>query len=41
MKDYENLALNVAELKRFLNQQTDIIVYYEEAVVEEKGDKVK
>jgi len=36
MKDYENLALNVAELKRFLNQQTDIIVYYEEAVVEEK-----
>jgi len=41
MKDYENLALNVAELKRFLNQQTDIIVYYEEAVVEEKDDKVK
>ena len=41
MKDYENLALNVAELKRFLNQQTDIIVYYEEAVVEEKDGKVK
>jgi len=38
MKDYENLALNVAELKRFLNQQTDIIVYYEEAVVEEKEE---
>ena len=36
MKDYENLALNVAELKRFLNQQTDIIVYYEEAVVRRK-----
>jgi len=31
----------VAELKRFLNQQTDIIVYYEEAVVEEKDGKDK
>lgn len=29
MKDYENLALNVAELRRFINQQTEIIVYYE------------
>jgi len=41
MKDYENLALNVTELKRFLNQQTDIIVYYEEAMTEEKDGKVK
>ena len=32
MKDYENLALNVAELRRYLNQQTQIIVYYEDAV---------
>jgi hypothetical protein len=32
MQDYENLALNVAELRRFINQQTQIIVYYEEAV---------
>ena len=32
MKDYENLALNVAEIKRFLNQQREIILYYENAV---------
>ena len=32
MKDYENLALNVAELRRFLKQQTEIIIYYENAV---------
>ena len=35
MKDYENLALNVAELRRFINQQKNIIVYYEKAVTEE------
>ena len=32
IKDYENLALNVAELRRFINQQTEIIVYYEESI---------
>ena len=35
MKDYENLALNIADMRRFLNQQTEIIVYYEKAVTEE------
>ena len=37
MQDYENLALNIADLRRFLNQQTEIIVYYEEAVSETTG----
>lgn len=32
VKDYENLALNVAELRRFINQQQEIIIYYEEAM---------
>lgn len=32
MRDYENLALNVAELRRFINQQTQVIIYYEDAV---------
>ena len=32
IKDYENLALNVSELRRYINQQTEIIVYYERAV---------
>ena len=34
MKDYENLALNISELKRYINQQGEIIVYYEKAVTE-------
>ena len=32
MQDYENLALNIADMRRYLNQQTRIIVYYEDAV---------
>ena len=35
MKDYENLALNVAVIKRYLNQQREIILYYEKAVTED------
>ena len=34
MRDYENLALNISELKRFLNQQTQVIIYYEKAVTD-------
>lgn len=30
--DYENLSLNVAELKRYLQQQNAIILYYEENI---------
>ena len=42
MKDYENLALNISELKRYLNQQSEIIVYYEKAVTEkENADEIK
>jgi len=32
VRDYETLALNMAELKRFLEQQKQIIIYYEEAI---------
>jgi len=39
MRDYENLALNVAELKRYINQQTQIIVYYEKAVTDEPEEE--
>jgi len=38
---YENLALNIADLRRYINQQTDIIVYYEESMkapTEEKSN---
>ena len=30
--DYENLSLNVAELKRYIDQQKTIIVYYEKSI---------
>lgn len=36
MKDYENLALNIADIKRYLNQQNEIILYYEEAIKPEE-----
>jgi len=36
MKDYENLALNVADIRRYLNQQSEIILYYEKAVTPEQ-----
>ena len=40
VKDYENLSLNFAELRRYIEQQKQIIVYYEEAVkpVEDQSD---
>ena len=36
VKDYENLALNFAELRRYIEQQKEIILYYEEAVKPEE-----
>ena len=39
MRDYENLALNIAELKRYIEQQTQIIVYYEKAVTDEPEEE--
>jgi len=32
VKDYENLAKNFAELRRYIEQQKSIILYYEKAV---------
>lgn len=39
MRDYENLALNIADLRRYINQQTEIIVYYEKAVTDEPKEE--
>ena len=39
VKDYENLSLNFAELRRYIEQQKEIIVYYEEAVKPEEITK--
>ena len=30
--DYENMSLNIAELRRYINQQKALIVYYEESI---------
>ena len=32
VKDYENLSMNIAELRRYILQQKQIILYYEDAV---------
>ena len=39
VKDYENLSLNFAELRRYIEQQKQIIVYYENAVAPNKEEK--
>ena len=39
VRDYETLALNMAELKRYLIQQKEIIVYYEKAVTPKPKEK--
>lgn len=33
-KGYENLALGIGELRRYINEQKAIIVYYEDAIKE-------
>ena len=32
VRDYEALALNMADIKRYIQQQKEIIIYYEKAV---------
>lgn len=34
VKDYENMALNMSEIKRYIEQQKSIILYYEESIKE-------
>jgi hypothetical protein len=33
-KGYENLAIGIGELRRYINEQKAIILYYEEALKE-------
>jgi hypothetical protein len=33
-KGYENLAIGIGELRRYINEQKAIIVYYEEALAD-------
>lgn len=34
--DYENLALNISELKRYIQQQKNLIIYYEKSITTSK-----
>jgi hypothetical protein len=36
---YENLAINISELRRYINQQKEIIVYYEKAMTPQEKPK--
>lgn len=41
IRDYETLTLNMADIKRYIEQQKNIIVYYEDAVKPREKEKVK
>ena len=38
--DYENLSLNIGELKRYIEQQKTIIIYYEQSITGIKAEIV-
>ena len=35
LKSFENLAINMEQIKRYIEQQNEVILYYEKAVKEE------
>ena len=37
---FKNLAIGIEEIKRYIEQQNDIIVYYEKAVTDETEEEV-
>jgi hypothetical protein len=39
--DYERLAMNMADIKRYIEQQKSIIVYYESAISEDQKEQQK
>ena len=39
--DYENFALNFAEIFRYIKQQKEIIIYYEKAVTDKPEEKIE
>ena len=41
VKDYETLSLNMAEIKRYIEQQKQIIIYYEKALSPKSEKEIK
>jgi len=39
VRDYETLALNMADIKRYVTQQKQIIIYYEKALSPKEEEK--
>tara|TARA_Y100001951_G_C11167485_1_gene198310 strand:- start:237 stop:566 length:330 start_codon:yes stop_codon:yes gene_type:complete len=39
VRDYETLALNIADIKRYVVQQKQIIIYYEKALSPKEEEK--
>ncbi len=39
--DYENLALNMAEIYRYIKQQKEIVIYYEKAVTNKPKEEIE
>ena len=37
---FKNLAIGIEEIKRYIEQQNDIIIYYEKSVTDEPEEKV-
>ena len=35
LKSFENLAINMEQIKRYIEQQNEVILYYEKAVKDE------
>ena len=41
VRGYENLALNISEMERYIKQQKEVIIYYEKAVAPSNKKKNK
>jgi hypothetical protein len=39
VRGYENLALNISEMERYIKQQKEVIIYYEKAVAPSDAEK--
>jgi len=39
VRDYETLSLNMADLKRYILQQKEIIIYYEKSLTEDDNEE--
>ena len=37
---FKNLAIGIEEIKRYIQQQNDIIIYYEKAVADDENTKI-